>query len=108
MHKLRHVQDDQWAILDADDVPRFHGTLRDCEDWLDRQENLAGEAGWVRRWLSRLRAVLSRKRPRAQPMAPDEKCEQTSKEEMTGGAEPPRAESQRNTARPSPQQARDR
>lgn len=27
-------------MVDADDVPVFTGTLRECEDWLDYHENL--------------------------------------------------------------------
>ncbi len=56
-YTLRHIEDDQWDVHSADDVSVFVGTLRDCEDWLDRQENRERKRGslfksmsrWVRR-----------------------------------------------------------
>jgi hypothetical protein len=32
---------DAWTIIDARDQVVFTGTKRDCEDWLDYQDNIA-------------------------------------------------------------------
>jgi len=50
MHSIRRVEDDRWAVIDADDVTVFVGTLRECEDWLDRDENIhRPQRSWFRR-----------------------------------------------------------
>lgn len=54
MYQVRHDQDERWVVLDLDDEPIFTGTRRQCEDWLDRQENTARReraprrSGWLR------------------------------------------------------------
>jgi len=51
-----------WAVLDEQDRPLYLGTYRQCEDWLDRRQNLALSPaamappkratviGWLRCW----------------------------------------------------------
>ena len=41
MFQLRPVERETWQILNANDEPVFTGSLRQCEDWLDHQENLS-------------------------------------------------------------------
>ena len=54
--------------MDADDVSVHCGTLRECEDWLDRQENLEREHASVFDRLSRwFRRLLGRDRSESQP-----------------------------------------
>ena len=36
---LRQIDALRWAIVDETDQVHFQGTLRECEDWLDFQEN---------------------------------------------------------------------
>jgi hypothetical protein len=36
---LRQIDALRWAIVDETDRVHFQGTLRECEDWLDFQEN---------------------------------------------------------------------
>ena len=40
MFQLRPPERETSQILNANDEPVFTGSLRQCEDWLDRQENL--------------------------------------------------------------------
>lgn len=40
MFQLRPAERSYWQILNANDEPVFTGSLRQCEDWLDHQENL--------------------------------------------------------------------
>ena len=37
--RVRHIENDRWVVLDVDDTPLMTGSLRECEDWLDREEN---------------------------------------------------------------------
>ena len=41
MFQLRPAERSYWQILNANDEPVFTGSLRQCEDWLDHQENLS-------------------------------------------------------------------
>lgn len=41
MYQVRHEKDERWVVLDLNDQPVFTGTRRECEDWLDGQENAA-------------------------------------------------------------------
>jgi hypothetical protein len=51
--ELRPLERDQWGVYDEQDRLRWSGSLRDCEDWLDRDENAArGERrGLLRRMM---------------------------------------------------------
>ena len=40
MFQLRPAERNSWQILNGNDEPVFTGSLRQCEDWLDHQENL--------------------------------------------------------------------
>lgn len=55
-YRIQHVENGQWSVLDSDDAPVFCGTLRECEDWLDRRENVERERiSLLRRLWRRLR-----------------------------------------------------
>ena len=40
MYQVRPTSEDRWAVVDLNAQIVFEGTRRECEDWLDRQENL--------------------------------------------------------------------
>ena len=73
MFQLRPADRETWQILNSSDELVFTGSLRECEDWLDHQENL----GRPRRrpfaaMASRVRAAFSRLPTRA--VATADKC----------------------------------
>lgn len=47
MYRFRSISDSQWEIVDDDDRVLFVGSPRECEDLLDRAENLESRASWL-------------------------------------------------------------
>jgi len=96
MYKLRHVNKDRWSVLDADDVPVFEGTLRECEDWLDHRENLAANrpsllhriCRWVARFCRGCRAGAPEEQSQTEPPAenPEAGTQSAQQEDGTAGA----------------------
>ena len=74
MYKLRSFDDERWVVVDPGDQEVYTGTLRECEHWLDRQENITErsiprEPGSVS-WLGRLWELVTgagRRRPQPGP-----------------------------------------
>ena len=60
MYELRSTSADQWSVVDDDGEPVYVGSLRQCEDWLDRQENRlrSSRPGVLRRLWLRLRQLF--------------------------------------------------
>ena len=54
MNYLKHVDGKSWAIYDDGNDKVFVGTRRQCEEWLDLQENLARTGTCCCGWLKRL------------------------------------------------------
>ena len=61
MYRLQILRADRWSILDDRDEEVFHGTLTECESWLDARENRTASTGplasrrvglrdWFRQW----------------------------------------------------------
>ena len=65
MFRLSTHDENKWSLLDAHDDTVFVGTLLECEDWLDRMENVqrsSVEKQWVvHRAFRSLLAFFSRK-----------------------------------------------
>jgi hypothetical protein len=63
MYRIASAAGSQWAIVDETDRVWFVGTPRECEDWLDLQENLQRQqqkrAHW-RRFISSLMRFFRR------------------------------------------------
>jgi hypothetical protein len=61
MYRIQSAAGNRSSIVDEDDQVRFVGTLRQCEDWLDAQENcLVRESrfsAWARRLWQTLRGI---------------------------------------------------
>lgn len=66
MHSIRHAAKNQWNVLDENDEVVFRGTLSQCEDWLDLQENrrIRYESGhnWLTRFVRRILGRSGQKR----------------------------------------------
>ena len=64
MFRLRSLERDKWCIVDLQDEKVFVGSYSECEDWLDRMENIQRQAkteqGFFRRVLRCLSAPFSR------------------------------------------------
>jgi hypothetical protein len=54
MYRIHSVQGDQWTIVDEGGQPVFVGTKRQCEDWLDLQENIRPRPSRYKAWIRRL------------------------------------------------------
>jgi hypothetical protein len=54
MYRFRSVSDDRWEIVDEDDQVRFVGTPRECEELLDRAENIDRKCSWLQALVDRL------------------------------------------------------
>lgn len=56
MYRISDASGSQWAVVDETDRVWFVGTPRECEDWLDLQENLKRQnqprpaSQWRRAW----------------------------------------------------------
>ena len=65
MFRLSTHDENRWSLLDAHDETVFVGTLSECEDWLDRMENVQRETvekKWmIHRAFSSLLFFFSRK-----------------------------------------------
>jgi hypothetical protein len=65
MFRLSTHDENRWSLLDAHDETVFVGTLSECEDWLDRMENVQRatvEKQWMfHRAIRRLLSYFSRK-----------------------------------------------
>ena len=77
MFQLRPAQGETWHILNTRDEKLFTGSLRQCEDWLDHQENLKQPRRRPLATLAtRLRSALHRLAARpAGSVATTDKCE---------------------------------
>ena len=77
MFQLRPAEREIWQILNSNDELVFSGSRRQCEDWLDRQENLTRlQRRPLAELASRVRTALSRLSARpARVVATAEKCE---------------------------------
>lgn len=84
MYRIQQTTDGQWTIVDERDEVALVGTLRECEDWLDFQENAerlsAGHPGW---WRGIVRGMLGLVGLRHKTMA---------KEQSSGDAAPSEGE----------------
>lgn len=62
MYRVEQNDGETWAVLGPHEATVFTGTLRQCEHWLDRQENLNRTAAAARRagWMMRLGRLLGR------------------------------------------------
>jgi hypothetical protein len=69
MYHIRPYSADRWLIVDEENDALLVGTLRECEDWLDFQENqesrqlAAAQGTHGSGWLHWLWAVISLQRP---------------------------------------------
>lgn len=54
MYRIQTSTGAQWTIVDEREEVVFVGTLRECEDWLDFQENAQRKSRESRGWLSQL------------------------------------------------------
>lgn len=75
MFQLRPAQGDTWQILNARDEKVFTGSLRQCEDWLDQQENLTPQRRPFFQVAAGIRHLLSRLSVRSVRSVPAEQCE---------------------------------
>ena len=74
MYKLRSFDDERWVVVDSSDREVQVGTLHECEDRLDRQENvdrrsIPREPG-TQGWLARLWGLLTGAARRPHPVRP--------------------------------------
>jgi hypothetical protein len=53
---IHSVEGDRWTIADEDGKPIFAGTKRECEDWLDHQDNIPPRPSRFKSWIGRLLA----------------------------------------------------
>ena len=74
MFQLRPAERDTWQILNSSDELVFTGSLRQCEDWLDHQENLTRpHRRPFAQLASRVRDAFAATRP-ARSVATADKC----------------------------------
>ncbi|MGQ0634349.1 MAG: hypothetical protein ACT4QC_07060 [Planctomycetaceae bacterium] len=63
MYRIQPETGERWTIVDLADQVVFAGSLRQCEDWLDQQENLvakpAGLLAWYQKMWRKLKGVRS-------------------------------------------------
>jgi hypothetical protein len=75
MYRINSAAGNRSSIVDEEEQVRFVGTLRQCEDWLDAQENCPSQesrfTAWARRAWHVLRGISSD--PPAEPEQADAK-----------------------------------
>lgn len=71
MYRIQPVTGDQWTIVDERDESVFVGTLKQCEDWLDFQENASGRSQTRGGWWEWLRQFF-RRSPVQQVVPPED------------------------------------
>ena len=94
MYSMRQAEPDRWSVIDSDDVQVFVGTLLECEDWLDHEENVSNpRVSLVKSFVRRLGRLFSRndrsepksKEPEhlAEDDSPSKETKETSSAERT-------------------------
>jgi hypothetical protein len=58
MYRIQSAAGNRSSIVDEEDQVRFVGTLRQCEDWLDAQENCPARESRFVAWARRAWQVL--------------------------------------------------
>ena len=60
MLQLQLADRDRWTIVDEQNQLRFAGTLHECEDWLDFQDNVRQCSAVRGSWWQTLRQAIGR------------------------------------------------